>query len=71
MVDDEHGDLVDDRRHVSSLSGATPGGGGKAKAVGVPEKKVNTTYIVGEVVTGKEERGCKGTGFLASSYLRC
>ena len=55
--EDEHADLVDDRRQASASSRTTPGRGGKAKTVGVLEKKANTTYIGGEVVIGKEARG--------------
>jgi dynactin-4 len=57
MVEDEHADLVDDRRHASTSSRSVPGRGGKAKTVGVLEKKANTTYIGGEVVIGKEAKG--------------
>ena len=57
MVEDEYADLVDDRRHASTSSRSTPVRGGKAKAVGVLEKKANTTYIGGEVVIGKEAKG--------------
>jgi dynactin-4 len=56
-VDDEYGDLVDDRKHASASSRTTPVRGGKAKTVGVLEKKANTTYIGGEIVIGKEARG--------------
>ena len=57
MVEDEHADLVDDRRHASASSRSVPGRGGKAKTVGVLEKKANTTYIGGEIVIGKEAKG--------------
>ena len=57
MVEDEHTDLVDDRRQASTSSRAAPGRGGKAKTVGVLERKTNTTYIGGEVVIGKEAKG--------------
>jgi dynactin-4 len=57
MVEDEHAELVDDRRHASASSRSVPGRGGKAKTVGVLEKKANTTYISGEVVIGKEAKG--------------
>lgn len=56
-VEDEYADLVDDRRHASTSSRTTPNRGGKAKTVGVLEKKTNTTYIGGEVVIGKEAKG--------------
>jgi len=55
--EDEYADLVDGRRHPSTSSRTTPGRGGKAKTVGVLEKKANTTYIGGEVVIGKEAKG--------------
>jgi dynactin-4 len=57
MVEDEHADLVDDRRHASTSSRSVPGRGGKVKIVGVLEKKANMTYIGGEVVIGKEAKG--------------
>jgi len=57
MVEDEHADLVDDRRQGSASSRTTPGRGGKAKTVGILERKANTTYIGGEVVIGKEAKG--------------
>ena len=56
-VEDEYADLADDRRHASTSSRTTPGRGGKAKTVGVLERKANTTYIGGEVVIGKEAKG--------------
>ena len=56
-IEDEHADLVDDRRHASVSSRTAPGRSGKAKTVGVLEKKANTTYIGGEVVIGKEAKG--------------
>jgi dynactin-4 len=56
-VEDDHADLVDGRRHASTSSRSVPGRGGKAKTVGVLEKKANTTYIGGEVVIGKEAKG--------------
>ena len=55
MVEDEYTDLADDRKHASPSSRNAPGG--KAKTVGVLEKKANTTYIGGEVVIGKEAKG--------------
>ena len=54
MVGDEHADVVDDRRCVSASSGSVPSRGGKAKAMGAPEKKANTS---GEVVIGKGTKG--------------
>jgi dynactin-4 len=57
VIEEEYADLVDDRRQTSTLSRAAPGRGGKAKTVGVLEKKANTTYIGGEVVIGKEAEG--------------
>ena len=57
MVEDEHADLVDDRRQASTASRTAPGRSGKAKTVGVLERKTNTTYIGGEVVIGKEAKG--------------
>ena len=57
MVEDEHADLVDDRRQASASSRTAPTRGGKAKTVGVLERKTNTTYIGGEVVIGKEAKG--------------
>ena len=57
MAEDEYADLVDDRRHASTSNRTTPGRGGKAKTVGVLERKANTTYIGGEVVIGKEAKG--------------
>ena len=57
MAEDEHADPVDGRRHAPTSSGSTPSRGGKAKTVGVLEKKANTTYIGGEVVIGKEAKG--------------
>lgn len=57
MIEDEHADLVDDRRHAPVSSRTAPGRGGKVKTVGVLEKKANTTYIGGEVVIGKEAKG--------------
>jgi len=64
-VEDEYADLVDDRRQASASNRTTPGRGGKAKTVGVLEKKTNTTYIGGEVVIGKQAKGdVKVWGFL-------
>ena len=57
MIEDEHADLVDDRRHASASTSTGPARGGKAKTVGVLERKANTTYIGGEVVIGKEAQG--------------
>lgn len=57
MAEDEYADLADDRRHASTSSSTVPARGGKAKTVGVLEKKANTTYIGGEVVVGKEAKG--------------
>ncbi|KAF9783108.1 dynactin p62 family-domain-containing protein [Thelephora terrestris] len=57
MIEDEHADLVDDRRHASASTNSGPARGGKAKTVGVLEKKANTTFIGGEVVIGKEAQG--------------
>ena len=57
MVEDEHADPVDGRRHASSSASSKPTRGGKVKTVGVLEKKANTTYIGGEVVIGKEAQG--------------
>ena len=57
MVEDEYAEPVDDRRHASTSSRTTPSRGGKAKTVGVLERKANITYIGGEVVIGKEAKG--------------
>jgi hypothetical protein len=54
MVEDEHADVVDDRRCASTSSGSVPSRCGKAKAMGAPEKKANTG---GEVVIGKGIKG--------------
>ena len=48
MVEDEHADFVDDRRHASTSSRSAPGRGGKAKTVGVLEKNADTTYLMGK-----------------------
>jgi hypothetical protein len=42
---------------ASTSSRSVPSRSGKAKTVGVLEKKANTTYIGGEVVIGKEAKG--------------
>ena len=57
MVEDEHADLADDRKHTSASTNSGTSRGGKVKTVGVLEKKANTTYIGGEVVIGKEAQG--------------
>jgi hypothetical protein len=64
MTGDGHKDLVDTRRHALALEQEVPSRGGEAKSVGALEKKASTTYIAGEVVTGKgsqrdvKVRGC-------------
>ena len=71
MAEDEYADLVDDRRQASTSSRIAPGRGGKAKTVGVLEKKANTTYIGGEVVIGKEAKGdAKVRAFVYPHRLR-
>jgi dynactin-4 len=57
MVEDEHADLVEDRRHAPTSTTSGPTRGGKVKTVGILERKANTTYIGGEVVIGKEAQG--------------
>ena len=72
MVEDEHADLVDGRRHASASTSSGTTRSGKVKTVGVLERKTNTTYIGGEVVIGKEAQGdvkVRGIPELASQLL--
>ena len=72
MADDEYADLADDRKQASAPTTSGTGRSGKAKTVGILERKANTTYIGGEVVIGKEAQGdvkVSGCWHPASSLL--
>lgn len=55
--EDDEDMLVDDDDYEAGMKGRDKDGRGKAKTVGVLERRANVTLVGGEVIIGKEARG--------------